>query len=82
MSYPKRPPTIASVKEVLTDGPVRLRFTDDTKTTLLDSFTASAIVACYNALSDENKAKIDKLILTKAGFFRFVNFCWKHVKTT
>jgi hypothetical protein len=40
-----------------------------------DSFTASAMLAVYNALSEENKAKFDLIPLPK-----LVDFTWKHVK--
>ncbi len=80
MSYAKRPPSIETVRSVLTEGPVRIRFAEDTKTWLLDSFTASAMTACYDALLPENKAKIDTFIRTKRGFMKFVNLCWNSVK--
>lgn len=40
----------------------------------LDAMTANAIVACYEALNDENKAKFDSIPLTT-----LIQFCWKHV---
>jgi hypothetical protein len=41
----------------------------------LDSFTASAIMACYNALSDENKAKAPRLTIGQ-----WASFAFNHVK--
>lgn len=41
----------------------------------LDAFTASAIMACYNALSEENKAKAPRLPITK-----WAEFAFQHVK--
>lgn len=40
----------------------------------LDAFTASAIMAVYNALSDENKEKVVRIPITKMAEFAF-----KHV---
>ena len=80
MSYDKRPPSIETFKAVVSSGPIRLRFANDTRTMLLDAFTSNALVAVYEALSSENRAKIDNLVKTKAGFMRFVDFCFKHVK--
>jgi hypothetical protein len=39
----------------------------------LDTFTASAIMAVYNAISDENKAKIHRIPITKLADFAFQN---------
>ena len=41
---------------------------------LLDLFTASAMQACYNALSTESQASWDKIPITK-----LVDFTWEHV---
>ena len=43
--------------------------------TLIDSFTASALVAVYKALGPESQAKFNNLPLGK-----LVDFCWKAVK--
>ena len=80
MSYAKRPPTMETIRSVLIEGPVRIRFAEDTKTWLLDAFTASAMVACYEALNPENRIKIDGFIRSKRGFMKFVDLCWKSVK--
>lgn len=40
--------------------------------TLLDSFSASAVCAVYNAINDENKAKLEKLPPV-----RIVSICFK-----
>jgi hypothetical protein len=41
----------------------------------LDAFTASTIMACYNALNDENKAKAPRIPIT-----RWAEFAFKHIK--
>ncbi len=41
----------------------------------LDLFTASALLAAYNALSPENQIKWDKIHLTK-----LIDFTWRNVK--
>ncbi len=76
----KRPPSIETVRAVLTEGAVKIRFAEDSKPWLLDQTTANAMITVHDALSDENKAKIVNMIKTKRGFMRFVDFCWKHVK--
>ncbi len=42
--------------------------------TMVDSFTASAILAVSNALNEANRAKFNNLPID-----RLVSFCWKHV---
>lgn len=42
---------------------------------LLDSFTASAVMACYNALNEENRARAERASIPK-----LVDFAWKHIK--
>jgi len=42
---------------------------------LLDLFTASAMQACYNALSTKSQASWDKIPITK-----LVDFTWEHVR--
>jgi hypothetical protein len=42
---------------------------------LLDAFSASAVVAVYNALSEENKTKI-----TRIPILKLINFCFGQVK--
>ncbi len=42
--------------------------------TLLDLFTASAMLKVYEALKDENKTKFDQLYINT-----LVDFTWKHI---
>ena len=41
----------------------------------LDAFTASAIMACYNALNDDNKKKAPRICVEK-----WADFAFSHVK--
>lgn len=43
--------------------------------TMLDSFTAGAIMAVYNALNETNRPKLDTIRLP-----RLLDFVWSHVK--
>jgi hypothetical protein len=42
---------------------------------IVDGFSASAIVAVFNALSEENKEKAQSMPIEK-----FANFCFKQIK--
>ena len=42
---------------------------------ILDLFTASAMLAVYNALSEDKRPLYDQL-----SFMKLVDFTWKHVK--
>lgn len=81
MSYDKRPPSIETIRSVLTEGPVKIRFAEDNKPWLLDAFTASAMTAVYDALKPDNKVKIAEMVKTKKGFMKFTGFCLKSVNT-
>jgi hypothetical protein len=81
MSYPIRIASIDAVRLVQNEGPIRLRWPGSNKTTLLDGLTASAIVAVYNALSDEHKAKCERMLkASPVQFSKIASFCFKHVK--
>jgi hypothetical protein len=81
MSYPQRLASIDTVRAVLTEGPIRLRFPElGRKTMLLDSLTASAIVAVYDALSAEHQLKLAEMLKSPAKFMRVVDFAFKNVK--
>jgi hypothetical protein len=68
--------------EALKSAPVKFRYGSNKRTVLVDGFTASAVLACYGALSgEENKAKFERMVAgTPQQFKRIVDFCWKHVK--
>lgn len=80
MSYPVRMASIDACRLVATEGPIRIRFPDSNKTTLLDVLTASAIVAVHGALNADNQAKIERMLRERHKFLRVVDFAWKHVR--
>jgi hypothetical protein len=45
----------------------------------VDLFTASAILAVYNSLKDENKLKFNEMIKTKQGFIKLAEFALKNI---
>jgi LysM repeat protein len=46
---------------------------------LVDLFTASAIAQVYDAVNDQNKAAIDKMLTTKAGLMKISDFAMKQL---
>lgn len=48
----------------------------------VDGFTASAVLQVYDAISDENKEKVSKMISSKAGFTRLADFAFKRAKVS
>jgi hypothetical protein len=68
--------------EALKSAPVYFRYrTPKVRRILIDSLTASALLACYNGMKDEAmRAKFERMVAGTPGqFHRLVNFCWKHV---
>lgn len=58
----------------------RVQF-DNGEVLTVDLFTASAIVALYNAVSEENKNKIeDKIGQSKQAFYKIADFAFSNVK--
>lgn len=43
---------------------------------MMDSGTAKILLEVYNNVNDENKAKFEKLMQTKEGMYRLVDFAW------
>jgi hypothetical protein len=67
--------------EALKSAPVYFRYGSNKRRILVDLLTANAVLTCYNALSEENKAKFERMVSGSPGQLnRIVNFCWKHVK--
>jgi hypothetical protein len=73
-----REPSIAALR----DAPCRFRYASNKRAILVDALTASAVVACFDALQGvENKAKFERMVAgSPQQFRRIVDFCWKHVK--
>ena len=47
----------------------------------VDLFTASAITKVYDAVNDANKAKLERMMQTKAGMMRVQDFAMDQIKT-
>ncbi len=45
----------------------------------MDLYTASALMAVYNALNDTNKAKFARMLETPSGLAKMIDFSWKNV---
>jgi hypothetical protein len=72
-----REPSIAALRT----APVKFRYGSNKRTILIDALTADAMTTCYDALSDEHKAKFERMIAASpVQLHKIVNFCWKHVK--
>lgn len=66
--------------EALKDAPVRFRYGSNKRTILVDALTASAVLACYVVLGDENKTKFARMVAASpVQLHKVVSFCWKHV---
>ena len=46
----------------------------------VDAFTANAMITVYDALNSDMKAKFVRMLSTKAGFSKLLDFTWKHIK--
>jgi hypothetical protein len=46
----------------------------------VDLFSASAMVTVYNALNDQNQAKVEQMLKTKQGVLTFAEFAMSNVK--
>jgi hypothetical protein len=49
-------------------------------TTRVDMLTASAMLKVYKALGQAGKEKFVRMLETRSGFAKLVDFTWKHVK--
>ena len=71
---------IASIWEEM-EGYVGITKPDYEKDRLLvDMQTANAMVMVYDVLSIDTKAKADRLMSTKSGFFKVADVAWKSVR--
>jgi hypothetical protein len=67
--------------EALRDAPVYFRYGSNKRRVLVDHFTASAVLAVYDALNGENQAKLRRMVAGTFGQFnRVVDFAFKSVK--
>lgn len=73
-------PTIETIRGIVAEKQARkIRFVSDTKPMLLDLFSASAMMAIYDSVNDDNKNKISEMIKTKTGMLKYINFCFSKI---
>ena len=64
--------------EALRSAPVSFRYGSNRRKILVDSYTASAVLAVYGAANDANKAKLERMISASFDSFeRVVAFAFK-----
>jgi hypothetical protein len=68
--FPIREPSIAT----LSDAPVSFRYGANKRRILVDALTARAILAVVAVVSDENRAKLERMIATPAGLSKVAGF--------
>lgn len=66
--------------EALRVAPVYFRWNSNKRRTLIDALTANAILAVYDALNDDNKAKVARMIATPHGLVKIADFAFSKVK--
>lgn len=67
--------------DALLSAPVYFRYSAPTKRVLVDSFTASAILAVYDAANADNQAKLSRMVSGSfAQFQRVAAFAFDHTK--
>jgi hypothetical protein len=66
--------------EALRVAPVYFRWSSNKRRTLIDGLTADALLAVYDALNDDNKARFSRVITTPKGLNRTVAFAWSKVR--
>ncbi len=70
---------IDTLKKIVTNKQnMPVKFQDGTMK--VDLFTASAITKVYDAVNDANKAKLERMLQTKAGMMKVQNFAMGQVK--
>lgn len=68
--------------EALRAAPIKFRYTEPkTHRVLIDSFTASAILAVHDAANSNNKAKLARMIKTPRGLNKVAAFAFAHTST-
>jgi len=73
-------PVIDVIRDIVTNKTaIKYRFSDTVRPVLIDLFTASAVLAVYKELSEENKSKVDEMIKTYDGFQKFSKFAFKSI---
>lgn len=79
--FDQREPSIAAIRDAATtSNAVKLRFGSSKNTVLMDRFTASAIVAVYEAINADNRAKLERMVATPHGLEKVAAFALSKVK--
>jgi len=68
--FPVREPSLAALSE----APISFRYGSNKRRVLVDALTARAILAVVEAISDENRAKLERMIGTPAGLAKVASF--------
>lgn len=68
--------------EALRSAPIKFRYIDGkVRKVLVDSYTASAILAVYAAANADNQAKLARMVAgSLAQFQRVASFAFEHVR--
>lgn len=73
--FDQREPSIDAIRDAATNSnAIRLRYGSSKKTILMDRFTASAIVAVYDAVHADNQAKLARMVTTRSGLEKVASF--------
>ncbi len=76
--FSTRQPSIAALR----DAPIKFRYGNKRRVVLVDAMTASAILACYDGLSEQaNRDKMERMVSgSPEQFCRVIDFAWRHVR--
>lgn len=66
--------------EALRSAPVYFRWSSNKRRTLVDALTADAILAVYDAVNPDNRAKLARMIATPHGLSKVAAFAFQRVK--
>ena len=66
--------------EALRAAPVYFRYGSNRNRVLIDALTARALLACHDALSEDNRTKFEPLLRKPHTLNKLVSLAWKHVK--
>jgi hypothetical protein len=68
--FPVREPSL----DALAEAPIYFRYGSNKRRVLVDALTARAILAVAKAISDESRAKLERMIATPAGMAKVASF--------
>lgn len=78
--FPEKVPSIDALREAAQGAACRFRYTEPkVRRVLVDSFTASAIIAIYDAVNSDNQAKLERMIAhSPERLKRVAGFAFSH----